>query len=120
MELLCMMKEIQRAMNAFEEELMSSHHVCLNEALILCSLENESLSASEISDKTGLSNSNASKVIRCIEEKELIKRVLGKKDKRQMYFKLSEQGKIKLNKIKSENLKIPVIFESIVNKCSHE
>lgn len=112
-----MMKEIHKAMSAFEEELIHSHDVCLNEAMVLCSLSDESLSASEISEKTGLTSSHASKVIRSIEEKGLIKRELGEKDKRQMYFKLSESGIEKLKKIKSKDLKIPSIFEPILNKC---
>jgi DNA-binding MarR family transcriptional regulator len=112
------MKEIQKALNSFEEQLIKIHGLCLNEAMALCSLSDEKLSASDISEKTGLTNSHTSKIIKSIEEKRLIKRVLGEKDKRQMYFSITKQGKEKLALLKSQELQIPSIFEPIFNKCN--
>lgn len=113
-----MMKEIHQAMNSFEEQFIKVHGLCVKEALILCNLEGEKLSATEISNKTGLTNSNASKIIKSIEEKGFIKRALGEIDKRQMYFSLSKSGKEKIELIRNTEIKVPIVFEPILKKCT--
>jgi Transcriptional regulators len=73
-------------------------------------------SSSEIAVNLGLTNSNASKVIRSVEEKGFIERRLGKEDKRQMYFVLSDAGKKKLKEIKAADGEIRGVLMEIIGK----
>ena len=84
------MRELFKALSELEANLIEQHGVSLNEAMALCCIGGDRLTASAISEHTGLSASHTSKVIRSIEDKELIVRSLGDKDKRQMYFTLSD------------------------------
>ena len=88
MEKLCKIRDIQRAVNQFEQGFEKRYGICLNEAMALCPLlKAGSLSSGEIGELLGLSSSNASKVIKSIENKRLVERMTGEKDKRQMYFR---------------------------------
>ena len=51
------------------------------------------LTSSEIAEALGLSTSNTSKVIRSVEGKKLITRLIGKEDKRQMRFLLRQKAR---------------------------
>ena len=80
------MRELFKALSELETRLMEQYGVSLNEAMALCCIGGDTLTASVISENTGLSASHTSKVIRSIEEKELIVRKFGDKDKRQMHL----------------------------------
>ena len=72
------------------------------------------MTASALSENTGISASHTSKVIRAIEKKELIVRSLGNNDKRKMlYFTLSQKGLQCLTRLKENDLEIPDIFLQI-------
>lgn len=117
MDTLCKIRDIYRAIADFETQLEKNHHLCLNEGMLLCSLSKiETLSSGEVAEMLGLTNSNASKVIRSVEDKGLIKRVLGTKDKRQMYFSLTEKGKRSLSAIKCDDIEIPDLLKSILQR----
>ena len=75
------MRDILKALNDFERDFERTHGVCLNEAAVLCSLKSGRLSASDIAAKVGLTPSHASKVIRSIERKGLVERVLGQQER---------------------------------------
>lgn len=62
---------------------------------------------------SGLSASHTSKVIRSIEEKELIVRNLGDKDKRQMHFTLSDKGRECLEALKANEIEIPELLKPL-------
>ncbi|MDD4516781.1 winged helix DNA-binding protein [Massilibacteroides sp.] len=113
---LCSLRDIYRAIREFELEFSQKHDLCLNEGMLLCTLCTEMYSSSEIASNLGLSNSNASKVIRSVEEKGLIERRLGKEDKRQMYFVLSSTGRKKLKEIKEADSEIREVLMEIINK----
>lgn len=113
---LCSLRDIYRAIRDFELEFSQEHDLCLNEGMLLCTLCSEMYSSSEIATNLGLTNSNASKVIRSVEEKGLIERRLGKEDKRQMYFVLSPEGKKKLKEIKEADSEIREVLMQIISK----
>lgn len=117
---LCSLRDIYRAIRDFEVEFSQKHDLCLNEGMLLCTLCSEMYSSSEIASHLGLTNSNASKVIRSVEEKGLIERRLGKEDKRQMYFVLSSAGKRKLKEIKEADDEIRDVLLQIVNKKANQ
>ena len=66
------MRELFKALSELEANLIEQHGVSLNEAMALCCIGGDRLTASAISEHTGLSASHTSKVIRSIEDKELI------------------------------------------------
>lgn len=117
MELLCKIREINRAVAAFEAEMEKMYNLSLNEGMLLCSLSKaERLSSGEIAESLGLTNSNASKVIRNVEGKGLIKRVMGRKDKRQMYFSLTPEGEKALHEIHCEKIEVPSLLKDLMCK----
>lgn len=116
------MRDIYKSLAEFENSFESVHGVSLNEAMTLCCIDNDTLSAAAISSQTGLTNSHSSKVIRSIEEKGLIERALGDKDKRQMYFTLTTKGKKSLSAMKCGTVEIPEILKPVFDKmgCGEE
>lgn len=122
MNSICIMREIYKALESYEAEFEKTYGVCLNEAMALCSLSKDpcKLSASEIAGKTGMSNSHTSKVIKSIENKELIERSMGMEDKRQMYFTLSAKGKECLENISCKDVVIPEILRPVFEKLCSE
>lgn len=116
METLCKIREINRAVSAFEAEMEKTCNLCLNEGMLLCSLsKTNKLSSGEIAEALGLTASNTSKVIKSVENKNLIKRVIGDTDKRQMYFSLTAKGKKSLSEINCDNIKLPELLEKILS-----
>lgn len=115
MESLCTLRDIYRLIRLFELKFQQAHDLCLNEGMLLCSLKDQKYSSSEIAEVLGLTNSNASKVIRSVENKGFIDRILGDNDKRQMYFILSEKGLAKLAEIKCEKKEIDIILGNILS-----
>lgn len=117
METLCKIRDIYRSIAEFESRFEKVHHLCLNEGMLLCSLSKaERLSSGEIAELLGLTASNTSKVIRSVEGKGLIERVMGEKDKRQMYFSLTEEGRQRLSEIKCGSIEVPEILKTVICK----
>lgn len=110
---ICMMRDLFRALSELETQLVEQYGVSLNEAMALCCIGGDTLTASVISEHTGLSASHTSKVIRSVEEKELISRSLGDKDKRQMHFTLTEKGLSCLKRLKEEGIEIPAMLRPL-------
>lgn len=107
------MRELFKAFSEMEAQLIEQHGVSLNEAMALCCIGCDSIAASTISENTGLSASHTSKVIRSIEDKELIARSLGDNDKRKMYFTLTDKGMQCLTRLKECELNIPDILKPL-------
>lgn len=113
METICILRNIFKALRDFEESFTRMYGVCLNEAMALCCLSDRQCSSTEIAEKTGMSASHTSKVIGALEKKKLIKRILGERDKRQMYFRLTESGRERLVWIQKEEIIIPDILKPV-------
>ena len=116
MKSLCLIRDIYRSIREFEIEFQQKHDLCLNEGMLLCSLRSDKLSSGEIANKLGLTNSNTSKVIRGVEDKGFVERILGEGDKRQMYFTLTPKGEDMLQEIGCEDLRMKEIINDITNK----
>lgn len=112
---LCAIRDVCRALSEFENKFQQRHSLCMNEGMVLCCLKSGSLSSGEIAEMMNLTCSNTSKVIRSVEDKGLIERVLGEKDRRQMYFILTDEGRRKLEEIDNEQIEIPELLQPIVN-----
>ena len=87
MKTICVMRDVFKAMARFEDAFEKVYQVSLNEAMILCALQEASpnnMTATSLSKRTELTPSHASKMLRILEEKELIVRTLGEEDRRLM------------------------------------
>lgn len=97
------MRELMVALSEFENKLADAYGVSLNEAMVLCALSGECVTASVVVERTGLRPSHASKVIGALEGRELVERRMGRQDKRQMYLSLTKQGEECLCRIKEHD-----------------
>ncbi|MEN6619001.1 MAG: winged helix DNA-binding protein [Rikenellaceae bacterium] len=107
MKTLCAIRDICRSISEYEYQFYNRHSLCLNEGMVLCSLKDGRLSSGEIASQLHLTCSNTSKLLRAVEEKGLIERDLGDKDKRQMYFTLSKEGIKSLKSIEMDDIDLP-------------
>ena len=113
MRTLCTLRDIFRSIRDFEEFFQNKHELGLNEGMLLCSLKDGQLSSTQLAEVLGLTTSNTSKIIKSVESKGFVERILGKDDKRQMYFTLTAAGKDKLKVIKKEEIEIINLLERI-------
>lgn len=105
---ICKVRDIYRAVLSLERYFEDSYDLNLNEAMLLCTLcEATQLTAGDLADRLGLTSSNTSKVIASAEKKKLIKRCLGKDDKRKMLFSLTPQGEERLGTLKADPVELP-------------
>ena len=99
---------MQRAVYLFELQFEKKYGISLNEGMVLCSLsKTASLSSGELGELLGLSSSNTSKVICSVEKKGYVERVVGTKDKRNMYFSLTASGRDLLDNVSDETVEMP-------------
>lgn len=117
MECICLIKDIYRAINEFEDKFLQDFGICINEGLILCSLRDGRMSSSEIAEQSGLKFSYASKIIKSVEDKGYVERSIGSVDKRHMNFELTDDGIALLNKIDNYSMEIPEILKPVF-KCN--
>jgi len=121
MEKICLIRNIHRSIRKFEAYLQDKFSICLNEAMLLCILnESGRLSSGDIANELCLTPSNTSKVLKSAEDKNLIERVLGASDKRQMYFILSEYGRQLLKQITQIDAKIDTVLRDILSLYTEE
>lgn len=113
METICLMRDICRAIQTFEAEFVKVHHMSLNEAMLLCSLSEGQLSAAGLAEVNVMTPSHTSKVIRSLEEKGMLRRVLGQDDRRKMYFELTDHGRRSLSEMRCGSVEIPKIFQPL-------
>ena len=115
MEPFCKIRDVYRAIAEFETRFEKRYGLCLNEGSLLCALHNAScLSSGDIAKQLGLTQSNASKVIRSVEKKGLVQRILGNEDKRQMYFSLTDEGERCLEKLQWCDIEIPGALKRLI------
>lgn len=108
---LCRIRDIYRAIIDFEQYFEQHYDLNLNEAMLLCTLSAcSSLTAGEVAEALGLTNSNASKVIASAERLKLIKRQMGKDDKRKMRFSLTPLGVERLEQLKADEMDMPELL----------
>ena len=113
-EPLCRIRDIYRLINDFEGVLQKNFKVGLNGGMLLCSLYTlGECSSGKVAELLGLTLSNSSKVIISAEKKGLVKRIIGEVDKRQMIFKLTDEGKKCIEAIKCDSDKILELITKI-------
>lgn len=110
------MRDIYKAMSLFEAEFEASYGLSLNEAMVLCSLNEangEGMTSTAIAERTEMTTSHTSKVIRSVEDKKLIQRAVGEIDKRQMYFSLTRAGMEWLEKLDEKSIRVPELLKPL-------
>lgn len=118
---LCKIRDIYRAIAEFESQFVQQYNLSLNEGMLLCALlERPRLTSGEIAESLRLTHSNTSKLIRSVEEKKLIARLIGKIDKRQMHFSLTAEGKELIDSIKNTVHEMPELLQDIVELLEKE
>lgn len=112
--IFCKIRNLHLAITEFEKNITENHGISLNEGMLLCSLnETKSLSSTELSGILKLTTSNTSKIIKSAENKNFIKRHLGKTDKRSMLFSLTPTGLKKLMEIQESQVELPQILRDL-------
>lgn len=101
------MRELFQTLSLLEARLLEQYGVSLNEAMVLCSVGSETVTAGTIVERTGLTPSHASKVISQIEKRGMLVRTLSEKDRRQMCFTLTDKAELCLKAIKDQGIDIP-------------
>ena len=112
MEKMCKIRNIYRSIISYEAKLQKRYGICLNEGMLLCSLlATEQLSSGEIAAALGLT---ASKVLSNAEEKGFVSRTLGKHDRRQMYFVLTDRGRELISTINNDEIALDELLEKAI------
>lgn len=108
---LCRIRDLQRAVHQFEAAFEKRYGICLNEGMTLCSLsKTEHMCPGELGELLGLTPSNTSKVLRSVELKGLVVRELCCKDRRQMYYSLTQKGHELLTSVCCREVEMPQIL----------
>lgn len=101
------MRELFQALSSLESSLQERYGLSLNEAMVLCSVGHETVTAGIIVERTGLTPSHASKIISQAERKGLLLRKLSESDRRQMCFTLTDKAHQCLEVMKERGVEIP-------------
>lgn len=115
MKTICIMRDVLKALSVFESTFEKAYGVSLNEAMILCALleSKKEMTSTSVSKRTELSPSHTSKMLRILEEKQLIERTLSNGDKRLMFFHLSKTGSKKVKELNINKVEIPEILKPL-------
>lgn len=117
MDKLCRIRDLQRAVNQFETAFEKRYGICLNEGMVLCSLANaERICPGRLGELLGLTPSNTSKVLRSVESKGLVLRELCCKDRRQMYYSLTGEGRALLAALDCQEVEIPPLLRELLGE----
>ena len=116
MKSICIMRDVLKGIGQFEHSFESTYHISLNEAIVLCTLQEspKAMTSTHLSKQTELSPSHTSKILRILEEKELIKRMLSEEDKRLMFFRLTDAGRKRVQELNLEKVEMPKFLQSLM------
>ena len=109
------MHGVVQALSQMERQLNERFSLTMNEAMFLCCVGKDTLSASTISETTCLTPSHASKVLRSVEKKGYVLRSLGEKDKRMMNFSLTPEGLEVIKSLECEPLNVPEFLQPLLD-----
>lgn len=101
------------AVKGMELQLVESCGVSLKEVLALCAIGNETVTASDIVQRTGLRSSHVSKVTGHLEEQAFLVRSFGNEDKRNVFFSLTHKGISCLEKVRFHSFEVPLLLRPI-------
>ncbi len=115
MDKLCKIRDIQKAVNLFEESFEKRYALSLNEGMALCHISKMiRLSSGELGELLRLTPSNTSKVISSLEKKGFLRREIGEQDKRQMFFVLTPEGDLFLKSLVIDDIELSGILKKLL------
>ena len=106
---------LMAAIRELESNLLDSTGCDLNQAMLLCVIADDSLSATEIASQIGVLPAQNSKLLAAAEDRGWVMRRLGHDDKRKIYFNLTEEGRRQLEKVKALNIDVPDLIRPILD-----
>ncbi len=93
------MKNLLRGLQSLESAMLNNQGIGLEEAVLLCCISERCKCQGNIATETGLSFTQASRMLSKLETKGLLKREIDPDDKRKMLFTLSGEGQQKLDAV---------------------
>lgn len=116
MESICRLKDIYKALYAYEKQFAEKAGITINEGALLCCMKDgKPKSANELCDFIGLSGSRVSRIIHAMEEKGFILREIGVSDKRQMIFTLTDTGRKKISEMQGFNIDVHSLIDKLAS-----
>lgn len=104
---ICAMRDLAQALSRLEAELQDVYGVTLNEAMVMCSIGDDVVTAGSISDCCGMKAPHTSKVLAALEERGWVSRRFDGTDRRRVSVALTAAGRICLTRLKTKGLTIP-------------
>ena len=92
-------RQTLRKLEQLEAGLKNQHDINLEEAIVLCCLSQHCKCQGDVAGETGLTPTQASRILSRLESKGLVQRSIGQDDKRQMIFTISSLGLEKLQAV---------------------
>ena len=103
------LRKVFKTLKLMELELLDQFEVTLDEANILCILNERSLTIQNIPHQNGLSIQQTKGLLDELLYKKMIDTERGKKDMRELYYKLTKKGIDTLTSIQASKINLPVI-----------
>ncbi len=88
-----------RGLQSLDSDMLKDQGIGLEEAVLLCCVSERCKCQGDIASETGLTATQASRLLSKLESKGLLKREISLVDKRKMIFSLSSEGEKKLNAV---------------------
>ena len=82
-----------RNLKKLNQDFQEQAGISLDEAIVLCCLSHHCKCQGDVADETGLTITQASRVLSRLENKSLIHRSIGNTDKRKMIFTITSNGR---------------------------
>ena len=95
----CQIKKSWRSLQKLDQELRKQADISLDEAIVLCCLSQRCKCQGNVAEETGLTTTQASRVLSRLEDKGHIERSIDTADKRKMIFDLTPSGRQTLENI---------------------
>ncbi|MBB6276432.1 winged helix DNA-binding protein [Porphyromonas circumdentaria] len=120
MKTVCAIRDLYKVLHDFETTFEETYSLSLNEAMVLCALGEIAVPTipSQLGAQIGFRNSHLSKLLRRLEQKELISRSLGQEDRRQMFFALTSKGEERIQQLDLEQIEIPEMLRPLLKLSS--
>ena len=109
------MRELFKALSSLESELEAKYGVSLNEAMVLCSIGKETVTAGTIGERTGLMAYHTSQVIGQADGKGVLGRAVDVKDKRHTGVTWTEKGHACLQEVADKGVDVPEVLLPFFN-----
>lgn len=100
---LCNLRKLVVHLRHFENKLKEHTDLSLNEALCLCQIQKAKIAASTLCNELEISASRISRILKTLENKNLIKRSIANDDRRNIIIEITNEGQILAQKLDFSN-----------------